>query len=126
MEHPMMKIAVASQNRREITGHTGRCRRFWIYDIDGNGAIASKRLLEIGKAETFHASSPHEPHPLDQVQVLISGGMGNGMRRRLVNRGIEAEITNSTDPDAAVNAWLNGRPEPAPMQAALTRYRHPS
>lgn len=26
-----MKIAVASQNRKDITGHTGRCRKFWIY-----------------------------------------------------------------------------------------------
>lgn len=35
-----MKIAIASQNRREITGHTGHCRRFWIYDIGSDGEIA--------------------------------------------------------------------------------------
>ncbi len=36
-----MNIAVASQNRREITDHTGRCRKFWIYKVE-NGMIANK------------------------------------------------------------------------------------
>jgi predicted Fe-Mo cluster-binding NifX family protein len=103
-----MKIAVASQNRREITGHTGRCRKFWIYDIGTDGTVAGKGLLELAKSQSFHESSPHDAHPLDAVQVLISGGMGNGMRRRLATMGIEAVVTNQTDPDTSVAAWLDG------------------
>lgn len=30
-----------------------------------------------------HESSPHAPHPLDDVQVLISASMGPGLRQRL-------------------------------------------
>lgn len=102
-----MKIAVASQNRKAITGHTGRCRKFWIYQIE-NDAIAAKELLELPKEQSFHDSSPWEPSPLDNVQVLIAGGMGTGLARRLQQRNIQALITPETDPDQAVKYFLNG------------------
>ena len=102
-----MKIAVASQNRRDITDHTGRCRKFWIYKIE-NETIANKELLELPKEQCFHDSSPHEPSPLDDVQVLIAGGMGTGLVRRLENMGIEPLITTETDPDKAVEDYLQG------------------
>jgi predicted Fe-Mo cluster-binding NifX family protein len=103
-----MKIAVTSQNRREITGHAGRCRKFWIYDIGSGGEITDKRLLELPKTGALHESPRHEPHPLDEVQVLISGGMGAGMKRRLAAMGIEAVVTSGSDPDTSVAAWLDG------------------
>ena len=102
-----MKIAVASQNRREITDHTGRCRKFWIYEVD-EGTVSTKELLELPKEQSFHDSSPHEPSPLDGVQVLIAGGMGTGLVRRLEIMGIEPLITTETDPDRAVADYLNG------------------
>jgi len=102
-----MKIAVASQNRREITEHTGRCRKFWIYNIEA-GNILSKSLLELSKEQSFHDSSPHDPSPLDGMQVLIAGGMGTGLVRRLKNMSIKAIITTEIDPDKAVEYYLNG------------------
>lgn len=102
-----MKIAVASQNRKEITDHTGRCRKFWIYDIE-NGTIANKALLELAKEHCFHESIPSEPSPLDNVQVLIAGGMGTGLVRRLGYMGIEPLITAETNPDKAVEDYLKG------------------
>ena len=56
-----MKIAVASQNRREITGHTGRCRKFWIYEIGDDAGVAGKQLLEFAKSRSLHESPPHPP-----------------------------------------------------------------
>lgn len=102
-----MKIAVASQNRRDITDHTGRCRKFWIYAIE-NGAIVNKELLELAKEQSFHDSSPQAPSPLYDMQILIAGGMGSGLVRRLENRGIKALITVETNPDKAVEDYLNG------------------
>jgi predicted Fe-Mo cluster-binding NifX family protein len=102
-----MKIAVASQNRREITDHTGRCRKFWIYEIE-NETIANKELLELAKEQSFHDSSPNAPSPLDNVQILIAGGMGTGLVRRLENRGIKPLITSETNPDKAVENYLKG------------------
>lgn len=102
-----MKIAVASQNRWEITEHTGRCRKFWIYEIE-DGMVANKALLEIAKEQSFHDSSPHDSSPLDDVQVLIAGGMGTGLLKRLENMGIESLITIETNPDKAVEDYLQG------------------
>ena len=102
-----MKIAVASQNRKQITEHAGRCRKFWIYDI-AEGAIAHKKLLELPKEQSFHESSPHAPHPLDEVQALIAGNFGMGLFGRLQAKGIKAIATPETDPDRAVAAYLDG------------------
>jgi predicted Fe-Mo cluster-binding NifX family protein len=102
-----MKIAVASQNRKQVTGHTGRCRRFWIYEVEA-GRIVSRTLLELPIDQSFHAISPQAPHPLDSVQVLISGGMGEGLVTRLARMGIEGLITTENDPDRAVALFLAG------------------
>lgn len=103
-----MKIAVASQNRKQVTGHTGRCRKFFIYEI-ADGKVAGKSLLELPLEQSFHAISPQAPHPLDTVQVLISGGMGEGLVLRLARMGIEGLITTEPDPDRAVALYLEGR-----------------
>ena len=109
-----MQIAVASQNRKQITGHTGPCRRLWIYEIS-QGTVTGTRLLELPIEQSFHASVPLEPHPLDGVQVLISGGMGSGLIRRLARTGIEGIVTPESDPDRAVAQFLAGvLPQGAP------------
>jgi predicted Fe-Mo cluster-binding NifX family protein len=102
-----MKIAVASQNRREVTGHTGRCRKFWFYDIE-QGKVQHKVLLELPKEQSLHDSSRHAAHPLEVADVLISAGMGQGLVRRLAAWGIEAVVTPVPDPDAAVAHYLAG------------------
>lgn len=102
-----MKIAVASQNRKQVTGHTGRCRRFWIYELEA-GEVLSRTLLELPIDQSFHAISPQAPHPLDGVQVLISSGMGEGLVERLARMGIEGLITTESDPDRAVALYLAG------------------
>lgn len=119
-----MKIAVASQNRREITGHTGRCRKFWIYNVE-NGAIAGKEMLELPKEQSFHDSSPWEPSPLDQVQVLIAGGMGTGLARRLQQKNIQAILTKETNPDQAVQDFLNGTLKTEPFEPHEHGHQHP-
>jgi predicted Fe-Mo cluster-binding NifX family protein len=102
-----MKIAVTSQNRKTITGHAGKCRKFWIYQIEGTQTI-NRTLLELPIDQSFHESAHAGSHPLDDVNVLISGGMGQGLQSRLKQKGIMAMCTPETDPDAAVQAWLSG------------------
>ncbi|MBN8563636.1 MAG: nitrogen fixation protein [Leptolyngbya sp. UWPOB_LEPTO1] len=102
-----MKIAVSSQNQTNVTAHLGHCQKFWIYDVD-NGTIQNKELLQLTKDQSFHESSPKDPHSLDTVQVLISGSMGRGLVRRLESKGIQPIITPETDLDAAITAYLTG------------------
>lgn len=102
-----MKIAVTSQNKKTITEHAGRCRKFWVFDIENN-RIVNKQLLELPKQQSFHDSYPHKAHPLDNIDVLIAGGMGEGLLMRLQGKGIKALITRQTDPEQAVLLYING------------------
>ena len=102
-----MKIAVTSQDRKTITGHAGKCRNFWIYEIDDK-TILEKSLLELTLDQSLHASQGAGPHPLDGIDVVISGGAGHGLIRRLNNMGIQGLVTLETEPDSAVADFLNG------------------
>lgn len=118
-----MKIAVASQNRKQITGHTGRCRKFWIYQIEQD-AVINKEMLEIAKQQSFHESSPLSPSPLDNIQVLIAGDMGTGLVRRLRQKNIRPLITKETNPDQAVQAFLNGTLITEPFELHQHKHSH--
>lgn len=103
-----MKIAVTSQNRKNITAHAGRCRKFWVFNVEGE-SIVDKHLIELPRDQSFHDSSPHEDHPLDEIDVLISGGMGQGLSNRLKRKGIQCLVTKETDPDNAVSLYTSGK-----------------
>lgn len=105
-----MKIAVTSQNRKTITGHAGKCRKFWIYDVEGQ-AVKGRTLMELPIEQSFHESHGDGAHPLDDIAVLITGGMGSGLLARLKQKGIEGLLTPETDPDRAVTDFLGGRLE---------------
>ncbi|MFZ5483712.1 MAG: NifB/NifX family molybdenum-iron cluster-binding protein [Pseudomonadota bacterium] len=102
-----MKIAIASQNRKTVTGHAGKCRRFWIYEVV-DGQPAGRSMLELSIEQTFHESHGAGAHPLAGVDTLICGGMGSGLQRRLAGMGIRGLVTSETDPDTAVRALLDG------------------
>ena len=102
-----MKIAVTSQNRKNVTEHAGRCRKFWVFSVENN-KIVDKQLLEFPKEQAFHDSSPHAPHPLDHIDILIAGGMGQGLMTRLESRGIKCVVTKEENPETAVSLYLRG------------------
>lgn len=102
-----MKIAVTSQNRKTITGHAGKCRKFWVF-VTENNKIIDRDLLELPKEQSFHESSPHEAHPLDDIDILITAGMGQGLVMRLERNGIKGLMTNESDPEKAVLLYLTG------------------
>jgi predicted Fe-Mo cluster-binding NifX family protein len=100
-----VKIAVCSQNRKTVTGHAGKCRRFRLFEHDGQ-ALREQDLLELPIEGTFHATPFEAPHPLDDVQALIALDMGDGLKRKLAARGIIAHLTELTDPHAAIQSFL--------------------
>ena len=99
------KIAVTSQNRKTVTEHAGKCRKFWVYEIKA-GAVVGKQLLELSKDQSLHETAPGEAHPLDEVSVLLTTGFGAGLQQRLARKGIEAMMTEEKTPDAAVEAFM--------------------
>lgn len=107
-----MTIGVSSQNRRTVTSHAGRCRRFWVYEVV-DGRIASRHLLDLAKGQSLHATAPEVTPALGQLEVLLVGGMGPGLSQRLAARGIHVYVSTETDPAAAVIAFLATGTRPA-------------
>ena len=108
------RIAVCSQNRKTVTEHAGKCRKFWIFEIR-QGEVVGKELLELPIEESLHATPAGEAHPLDSVNVLITSGMGSGLQQRLLRHGVEAVVTNEEDPAQAVAAYLAGETQADPV-----------
>lgn len=102
-------IAICSQNRKTVTGHAGKCRKFWLYPVE-DGAPGERRLVEIAKEETFHDNPGAFPLALEGISVMISQGMGQGMLARLARHDIEAWMSPTSDLDEAVQAYLRGEP----------------
>jgi len=120
-----LMIAVTSANGREVTGHSGKARRFWIYEVEG-ASVVDQRLLELTKEQTFHESSRHEPHPLDECDVLITGGLGRGLMNRLASMNIVPVLTDLKDLDEAVEAYVAGRLQPALEPTCSCGGHHPA
>ena len=106
MQAEALKIAVSSQNRKTITDHAGRCRKFWVYEIRGN-KVDSKTLRELSMEQTLHSSSLGDGHPLDDVHVMITTGMSPFLYQRLERGGIKPYVTEEADPDKAVELLLD-------------------
>ncbi|WP_313954222.1 NifB/NifX family molybdenum-iron cluster-binding protein [Accumulibacter sp.] len=109
-----MQIAVTSQNRKTITEHAGKCRKFWIYDVE-KGVVSGKRLVEVSIEQSLHASHHQLAEPLAGINTLITGGMGPCLFERLMQSGILPVVTMEEDPDAAVSAMLANRLERLPV-----------
>ncbi|MDR2113007.1 MAG: hypothetical protein LBQ62_07920 [Candidatus Accumulibacter sp.] len=105
MQTGALMIAVSSQNRKTVTEHAGRCRKFWVYEIRGN-RVGGKTLRELTREQTLHSSPLGDGHPLDGVHVLITGGMSPFLYQRLRLGGIRPFITEESDPDRAVEMLL--------------------
>ena len=106
MQAETLKIAVSSQNRKTITDHAGRCRKFWVYEIRGN-KVDNKTLRELSMEQTLHSSSLGDGHPLDDVHVMITSGMSPFLYQRLERGGIKPYVTEESDPDKAVALLLD-------------------
>ncbi len=111
-----LRIALCSQNRKTLTGHAGKCRKFWIYTVY-DGIVQERELLELPLEQALHSTADSDAHPLDGVDVLIAGSMGSGLQARLRARGVLPRISDLSELDAAVAAFLSGD-MPAPNQDA--------
>lgn len=100
-----MQIAVTSQNRKTVTEHAGKCRKFWIYEVE-QGVVADKQLIELPIEQSFHGNHHGLADGLARINVLISGSMGSGLFSRLKQQGILPIITCEENPDQAVSDFL--------------------
>ena len=104
-----MRIAVTSQNYRTVTGHAGKARRFVVFESDGQTSPREVERLDLDIDMAIHGYDHHAAHPLYSMNVLITGGAGEGFVRNLAARGVTVVATNETIPSLAVEAFLDGR-----------------
>jgi predicted Fe-Mo cluster-binding NifX family protein len=107
-----MRFAVSSQNFRTITGHAGKARRFIIYDVLSPNEIAEVARLDLPLKMAIHGFDEGLKHPLDETDILITGGAGEGFVLRMARRGIRVVRTGETDPIEAIRACFFGNLKP--------------
>ena len=103
-----MRIGVTSQNFRTITAHAGRARRFMIFEDFPEGQIQRTGMLDLPMEMSIHEYPRDVAHPIDGLDVLITGSCGDEFSTKLAERGIRVIVTSETDPVTAVTAVLSG------------------
>lgn len=101
-----MRIAVTSQNIKSVTAHAGRCRRFWIYAFPDTSSRIDKVLVQLEIDESLHTMKDSLPVLLTGIDVLITAGMGDSLKKKLQRAGVKTHISSQPIPDAAALEYL--------------------
>lgn len=80
----MMKLAITT-NGDQVNDHFGSCETFTLVELE-NGTVNEKQV--VGTEGNHHGSLPGYLSSLG-VNVVISGGMGDGAKQKLSQLGIE-------------------------------------
>lgn len=98
-----MNIAVTYENG-QIFQHFGHTEQFKVYEIDNNTVVKSYVVDTNGQGHGALAGFLS----LNNIEVLICGGIGGGAQMALAEAGIKLYGGVSGDADAAVEAYLAG------------------
>lgn len=101
-----MRIAVASQNFRTVSGHAGKTRRFLVFEAGPGQPAQEVERFDLPREMAMHDFHGEGPHPLDTVDAVIAASAGDGFARRMAARGVLAAVTEEPDPGRAVEALL--------------------
>jgi predicted Fe-Mo cluster-binding NifX family protein len=134
----MKKVAVVTDDGKTISPHFGRARYFLVYELDGEGKIASKETrpkpshnhhqeaIEVRRSSNFGADPAGEDGRHEEgaasdallhdtmlsgvrdCEALIGRGMGAGMFGSIRELGIKPFVTSIAAADDAVQAYIKG------------------
>ena len=104
-----MRIVVTSQNFRTVSGHAGRATRFLIYQVSPDGEPQECARFDLSPQQSFHEMQGVGAHPIDGANVILSAGFGAHFKEVMARRGIQAAVTDKTDPLEAVRDYLARR-----------------
>jgi predicted Fe-Mo cluster-binding NifX family protein len=128
-----VKIALITDDGQTLSRHFGRARYYLVVTVE-DGKIVDRDLRDKAGHHTF---APHEmpghdtagPHGFDPAsrgrhaqmlaaiadcQVVLAGGMGQGMLQNLEQAGIRPVLTGEPRIDEAIRLFLDGRLEERP------------
>lgn len=115
-----MKIAVASSDFHDVSGHAGRAKRWLVFTVD---APAPERI-ELSADQVFHHVEDGQPHPLDGVDTVIALSAGDGFIKHMEKRGAAVVLTAEKDAAKAVADYLAqtlSDPKPRPIGSLICK-----
>jgi predicted Fe-Mo cluster-binding NifX family protein len=129
-----MKIAVATNNYKNVVGHVGMCKGFIVYEVSGGKILSRKEIENPFRKEDMrdgarrgwrHGNSGHSHHgnhghhhnhdqlaeALNGSEVLLCKQAGWGLINSMNSRGIEVVFTEERFGDDAVLKYEKGELE---------------
>ncbi|WP_153145875.1 hypothetical protein [Dechloromonas sp. H13] len=106
-----MKIAIATKDFTEVSGHAGQAREWLLYDLSAhqsNQLLPAPRRIDLAKDEVLHVFADDRAHPLDGVDIVVAHSAGDGFVRHMKKRGTEVLLTGEHDPAVAITRILAG------------------
>lgn len=98
-----MKIAVASDNK-EVTGHFGHCETFEVFEVEDKKIVNLESIPNPGHKPGFLPNFLNDKG----VNMIISGGMGQGAVDIFNEHNIEVIVGASGSSKDAVESYLKG------------------
>jgi predicted Fe-Mo cluster-binding NifX family protein len=122
-----MKIAVVTDDHKTISAHFGRAQYYDVFTVEDN-KVVKKEIREKANHRQFSGEDHHhgehgDSHgmdpgsqrrhglmmeTIDDCQVLIARGMGQGAHNNLRERGIKPILTDIQQIQDALDAYLAG------------------
>ncbi len=112
-----MKIAIATQDFTEVSGHAGQTRQWLVYDLSNHRAnqlLPAPNRVDLAKEQVLHVFEDNAPHPLDGIDIVVCASAGEGFIRHMKKRGAEVLLTGESDPALAITRILAGEALPDP------------
>ena len=112
-----MKIAIATKDFTEVSGHAGQTRQWLVYDLSNHRAnqlLPAPRRVDLAKEQVLHIFEDNAPHPLDGIDIVVCASAGEGFIRHMKKRGAEVLLTGESDPALAITRILAGEALPDP------------
>lgn len=122
----IMKIAFPTNDKEKISAHFGRSHGFLIVEINEGKVVSEEYIPNTVTGHLHHAHNEehtqqhsHEhTHSVDthervaqqfvNIDVVISGGMGYGMKSRFESAGIKIIITSEKNIKNTLDLFLHG------------------
>lgn len=112
-----MKIAIATKQFREVSGHAGQCRHWLLYDLSAHRAgrlLPAPQPVELQREEVLHTFADDRAHPLDGIDLAVVASAGDGFIRHMKKRGCDVLLTGESDPATAITRIVAGEALPDP------------
>lgn len=122
-----MKIAFATDDGHLVSRHFGRAGKYLVVEIEDGSEIGRELRGKMGHQHFVHDDKDHEHHAgqhgfgpasqsrhtqmlsaIQDCDVVICGGMGQGMYQSLMNSGKQVVMVENLEINGNLKSYLSG------------------